>query len=222
MKKLLAGLMVVAVALAGYMFFANRADAVEEVRDLGSLSQGIRAAVDQLKTQRGYYVFERGEGEAEALILLGAGSRSFTDYTVSVKSARIKNGILNIVMAEKQGTASDQASYPFVLIKAEGDFTDVQVTTEDGTSLDEMAFGLGNDPTATINAEGEYVGQIDNNFHEIIVDGTPTSFMLVEELHDYFNPQSSLFKNFQEHDQVTFSYYITEHGTKVISSLAKK
>lgn len=222
MRRLLAGLIMVAVAVAGYMFFVDSADAVEEVRDLGSLSQGIRAAVDQLKVQRGYYVFERGEGETETLILLGAGAQNCVDCKVNVKSAKVRDGVLILIVEEKQGAAADAVNYPFVLTKVDSEFTSIQVKTTQGLSLSQMSFGIGIDPTATVNCGGEYVGQVDNNFHEIVVDGTPTSFMLVEELHDYFNPQSPLFKNFQEHDQVAFSYYVTEHGTKVITCLVRK
>lgn len=66
-----------------------------------------------------------------------------------------------------------------------------------------------------LSQTGTYVGQVDNNFIEIQVDGKPMTFMLTEET------RKSI-EEINENDEIDFVYYKNEHGQYVLTSIIKK
>jgi len=64
-----------------------------------------------------------------------------------------------------------------------------------------------NNEKVVLEKEGTYVGLIDSNSIEIVVDGEPKAFRLTEEIRDYFNSSSSSFKDFKKDDSIKLYYY---------------
>lgn len=77
--------------------------------------------------------------------------------------------------------------------------------------------------------KGKYVGQIDSNSIEIIVDkdeivdgkGTAMAFRLTEEMKGYFDSSSKQYKDFKTNDRVEFKFETNEHGQNILIDLKK-
>jgi hypothetical protein len=176
------------------------------------LSQDKQKLIDKIKTSKGYYFWEEG---GSFTIFIASGEKSTGGFGIDVKYVEDNEGKTNILVEEKSPAPGDMVTqaitYPFVIVKATGITNNFNI---ENTKGEKFSLLQNNKNTIVENAEGTFVGAIDNNFVEIIVDGQPQSFMITEV--------ADKMKNIREDDKVVLSYEKNEHGQLVIKSIEKK
>lgn len=176
------------------------------------LSQDKQKLIDKIKASKGYYFWEE---DGSFTIFIASGEKPTGGFGIDVKYIEDNEGKTNILVEEKSPAPGDvvtqAVTYPFVIVKATGITNNFNVENTKG----EKFSLLQNNKNAIVeNAEGTFVGAIDNNFVEIIVDDQPQSFMITEV--------ADKIKNIKEDDKVILSYEKNEHGQLIIKSIEKK
>ncbi len=187
------------------------------------LPEDVQEKIEELKIKRGYTYFKI---EDEYVIFISMGEKNTGGYSISVVSAENVHGTIRITVEEKSPGKDDivtQAiTYPYTLIKIKGVEEKFEVITKDGEKLEFLSL-----VEDLKEYTGTYVGQIDNNSIEIIVDknmdideaGNAAAFRLEGEIKEYFNSESKNFKDFKADEKVKFSFERNEHGQLILKML---
>lgn len=176
------------------------------------LSKDKQELIDKIKASKGYYFWEE---DGSFTIFITSGEKPTGGFSVDVKYIEDNEGKTNILVDEKSPAPGDMVTqaitYPFVIVKAAGITNNFNIENTKG----EKFSLLQNSKNAVVeNVKGTFVGAIDNNFVEIIVDGQPQSFMITEA--------ADKIKSIRDGDEVILTYEKNEHGQLIIKSIEKK
>jgi len=189
------------------------ADKGIEFKELGDeeLPQDIKIEIENLKHRRGYASFETEEG---LILFIAMGERNTTGYEIKVKSVEKVDGTTTITVIERQPgkdeLVGEAITYPYTVISLRKSTGSFRVVNESG---DEFGLLI---PSETIEAEGEYVGQIDGSSIEVIIGGIPQAFRYEKE-----GVKPPVIDTLNEGDRIRFEYFENEHGQKIISNIEK-
>lgn len=177
-----------------------------------NLSEDKQKLIDKIKGSKGYYFWEEN---GSFTIFIASGEKPTGGFSIDVKYIEDNEGITNILVEEKSPAPGDMVTqvitYPYVIVKATGITNNFNIENTQGAKFSLLQ----NTKNATVeNVKGTFVGAMDNNFVEIIVDGQPQSFMITEV--------ADKIKNIRDGDEVILSYEKNEHGQQVIKSIEKK
>ncbi len=185
----------------------------EVIEDLDTLPKKIAETLEDLKRQRGYFVFnpkDYGTGN-DLYVLISAGEKPTGGYSISVESLILQNNTLKVVVKEQEPAAEDGViqviTYPLVVIKMYDLIEGIYVTDEDNKEFKEIT--TQNLPSVS-KSRGVYIGQVDNNFIEIEVSGEAKVFML---------PDSKLIQKINDGDEIVIEYHKDEHGRLIVDSI---
>jgi sporulation protein YlmC with PRC-barrel domain len=98
-------------------------------------------------------------------------------------------------------------TYPFIILKMPMALESFKVINTEG---EEFTYIPSN--RLNVSENGIYVGQIDNNFVEIKINGEPKTFMLTDETRETIESLS-------ENRQIAFTYYINENNQLVVTDI---
>jgi hypothetical protein len=87
---------------------------------------------------------------------------------------------------------------------------------DEDTKVDELKGKIKADEFKCEIVSGEYVGQIDNNSIEVMINGEATALYFSPEISDTFSA-----KNLKEKDKVTISFYNNEHSQNILTAIEK-
>lgn len=169
--------------------------------------------IDEKTKEKGYGILSRDDNSV--VIFIASGEKPSGGYGIKVKTVEEKDGVITITVEE---TAPEEGAmvitaltYPYTVIRLDTkamEFVIVNTEGEEFTNLDKKA----ESSYELKEAEGVYIGAIDNNSVEILLDGEekPMAFRL-EEL-DNFEPP-------KENTKVKISYYTNEYSQNILKSL---
>ena len=185
-----------------------------EVIDEENLSKTIKNAIAEMKDQKGYTYFR---DENEYTVIVFAGEKNTGGYGIEVVSVEDIEGITKIVVnetgPEKDAFVTQVLTYPKVAIKVSNVAHNFEVTGMDGTEYPKLDDKKEKNEKSKIDAEGIYVGRIDGNSVEIVIEGNPISFRHNENL-------VKTVKSMQTNKSVKITYYTNEHGQKILTDIA--
>jgi len=195
---------------------SNKGIAVNKIKfenlQYDELSEDKKELVDKLKASRGYYAWEEN---GSYIILISLGEKPTGGYTVEVDYIEDNEGVTNIIVKEEAPAAGDVVTtvitYPYVLVKAKGITDNFNVENTKGEKFNLLQ---ASNNTVFENVEGVYVGAIDSNFVEIIINNQPQSFMITEV--------ADKIKSIRDGDAVVISYEKNEHGQFILKNIKKK
>ncbi len=217
-KRMTIVTLVIAIALISGVLYAQTIGAPAD-------GDSFEAYLESLRQQRGYYVFTPDQvtdfEEGYTYLAIFAGEKMTGGYELKVVSVKTDGDSLKVTVNETGPAKGDAAitviTYPYAKLRIEGIFNSVEVVGKDGETFElkksEQKYGVGLEEE--LEEQGLYVGQIDSNFIEIIVDGQERSFALAEEL-------KANFKGFEDGEEVNFFYYEHANGTLVITGIVNK
>lgn len=169
--------------------------------------------IDEKTKEKGYGILSRDDNSV--VIFIASGEKPSGGYGIKVKTVEEKDGVITITVEE---TAPEEGAmvitaltYPYTVIRLDTKATEFVIVNTEGeefTNLDkkvESSYELK-------EAEGVYIGAIDNNSVEILLDGEekPMAFRL-EELDNFESPK--------ENAKVKISYYTNEYSQNMLKSL---
>lgn len=169
--------------------------------------------IDEKTKEKGYGILSRDDNSV--VIFIASGEKLSGGYGIKVKTVEEKDGVITITVEE---TAPEEGAmvitaltYPYTVIRLDTKATEFVIVNTEGeefTNLDkkvESSYELK-------EAEGVYIGAIDNNSVEIQLDGEkePMAFR-TEELNDFKAPE--------ENAKVKISYYINADGQNVLKNI---
>lgn len=169
--------------------------------------------IDEKTKEKGYGILSRDDNSV--VIFIASGEKPSGGYGIKVKTVEEKDGVITITVEE---TAPEEGAmvitaltYPYTVIRLDTKATEFVIVNTEGeefTNLDkkvESSYELK-------EAEGVYIGAIDNNSVEILLDGEekPMAFRL-EELDNFESPE--------ENAKVKISYYTNEYSQNMLKSL---
>jgi len=149
--------------------------------------------IDEKTKEKGYGILSRDDNSV--VIFIASGEKPSGGYGIKVKTVEEKDGVITITVEE---TAPEEGAmvitaltYPYTVIRLDTKATEFVIVNTEGeefTNLDEKvesSYGLK-------EAEGVYIGAIDNNSVEILLDGEekPMAFRL-EELDNFESPKEN-------------------------------
>ncbi|RJX23689.1 MAG: protease complex subunit PrcB family protein [Dethiobacter sp.] len=187
----------------------------EIVEETDSLPQDISGIIEHLKIHRGYFVFTPQDYDTgkDIYLLISSGEKPTGGYTIEVDSLIVQNGALKITVEERKPAKEDLViqvlTYPFVVVKIFDSYENYNIINKENIKFEEIS---SESIPLIIEKSGKYVGQIDNNFIEIEVDGKAMSFMISQE----FSPFLELLNT---GDNILFSYYENANGQLEITNL---
>ena len=188
----------------------------EIIADAEQLPVEIKSIVENLKSRRGYFVFtpqEYATGE-DIYLFISSGAKPTGGYTLTVDSCTVAGDTLEIVVEEKEPAADEGViqviTFPHLILKISSSYQSYRIMNDKNESFAEIP---AEDVPEVIEKRGVYVGQIDNNFIEIEVDGQAQAFM--------FGPEIAhlLAEDLQTGDKILFAYYENTNGQLVITAL---
>ncbi|MGE5630509.1 MAG: protease complex subunit PrcB family protein [Caulobacteraceae bacterium] len=175
------------------------------------LSQEQKTQIENIKRSRGYYAWEEN---GSFIIFIASGEKPTGGYKIDVKSIEDNEGITNILVEEEApapGTAvTEVITYPYVIVKAAGITDNFNIENTKGERFSSLK---ASSASAAYDVTGIYVGAIDSNFVEILVNGKPESFMITE-VYDKLG-------NIRDDDKVIISYEQNEYGQLILKSIEK-
>jgi hypothetical protein len=169
--------------------------------------------IDEKTKEKGYGILSRDDNSV--VIFIASGEKPSGGYGIKAKTVEEKDGVITITVEE---TAPEEGAmvitaltYPYTVIRLDTKATEFVIVNTEGeefTNLDkkvESSYELK-------EAEGVYIGAIDNNSVEILLDGEekPMAFRL-EELDNFESPK--------ENAKVKISYYTNEYSQNMLKSL---
>lgn len=169
--------------------------------------------IDEKTKEKGYGILSRDDNSV--VIFIASGEKPSGGYGIKVKTVEEKDGVITITVEEtvpEEGAMVITAlTYPYTVIRLDTKATEFVIVNTEGeefTNLDkkvEFSYELK-------EAEGVYIGAIDNNSVEILLDGEekPMAFRL-EELDNFESPK--------ENTKVKISYYTNEYSQNILKSL---
>lgn len=169
--------------------------------------------IDEKTKEKGYGILSRDDNSV--VIFIASGEKPSGGYGIKVKTVEEKDGVITITVEEtvpEEGAMVITAlTYPYTVIRLDTKATEFVIVNTEGeefTNLDkkvESSYELK-------EAEGVYIGAIDNNSVEILLDGEekPMAFRL-EELDNSESPK--------ENTKVKISYYTNEYSQNMLKSL---
>ena len=149
--------------------------------------------IDEKTKEKGYGILSRDDNSV--VIFIASGEKPSGGYGIKVKTVEEKDGVITITVEE---TAPEEGAmvitaltYPYTVIRLDTKATEFVIVNTEGeefTNLDkkvESSYELK-------EAEGVYIGAIDNNSVEILLDGEekPMAFRL-EELDNFESPKEN-------------------------------
>ncbi|NMB35818.1 MAG: protease complex subunit PrcB family protein [Firmicutes bacterium] len=190
----------------------------EIITDAEQLPEEVKSLAGYLENRRGYFVFtprEYATGE-DTYLLIFSGEKPGGGYTLDLDSAAVVDGILEIVVQEGEPAANEGViqiiTYPQLILKMGREYQGFHVVND----KDENFAAIPADEVPEIiKKEGVYIGQIDNNFIEMEIDGQAQSFMLGSEA-------VQLLEEIRTGDEVLVSYYKNDVGQLIIVVLEIK
>ena len=188
------------------------------ITDVEELPAEVKCLAGYLEDRRGYYVFtprEYATGE-DTYLFISSGEKPTGGYTLDLDSAVLVDGMLEIVVQEKEPAADEGViqviTYPRLILKIGDEYQGFHIMNDKNESF--AAIPAGEVPEI-LEKEGVYIGQIDNNFIEMEVDGQAHSFM--------FGPEAGqLLEELRTGDEVFVSYYKNNVGQLIIVTLEIK
>lgn len=190
-----------------------------EVKTMGDISYqevNIEELNEEMKSwyQENYKskgVYDNVSDDGQRYILLSAGEKETGGYSVDILSIigeedEIKiSGKVNVPDDDQMVTQA--RTYPYSMVKIEDDGTrDVVLDVFEEEKIE---------VTEDIEVEGSYVGQIDNNFVEIKVEGEPRAFMLTDTSRDKI-------LELETGDEVNIVYYENQNGQLILKKIEKR
>jgi len=156
-------------------------------------------------------------------VIISAGERPTGGYTVSIDKAQMEENTLVFYAAllpPPQGTAVTQAiTYPHILlrfaakeavaVRAELDISKAPPVVPEGNAPETEKEG-GAEEEKSYEVSGQYVGQIDGNSVEVVVDGNPQAFRVTSEVKEYIEKE-----NIDTGRKVTIMYRQSPSGPEI-------
>jgi len=195
------------------------------VKNIEELPKNVQDAVEALKQQRGYAFFKVEDG---FILFAGMGEKNTAGYDITVKSVENVNGTVKVTVEEKSPEKGDIVaqviSYPFTVVKVKDGMENFIVANESGEELKLLSVdkvsSVGNaedkkeKTVVIVETQGTYVGEIDGNSVEIIVDGQPNAFR-------HEGRYREILDNLKENDKLSISYFENEHGQLILVTFEK-
>lgn len=169
--------------------------------------------IDEKTKEKGYGILSRDDNSV--VIFIASGEKPSGGYGIKVKTVEEKDGVITITVEEtvpEEGAMVITAlTYPYTVIRLDTKATEFVIVNTEGeefTNLDKKV----KSSYELKEAEGVYIGAIDNNSVEILLDGEekPMAFRL-EELDNFESPK--------ENTKVKISYYTNEYSQNILKSL---
>ena len=169
--------------------------------------------IDEKTKEKGYGILSRDDNSV--VIFIASGEKPSGGYGIKVKTVEEKDGVITVTVEEtvpEEGVMVITAlTYPYTVIRLDTKATEFVIVNTEGeefTNLDkkvESSYELK-------EAEGVYIGAIDNNSVEILLDGEekPMAFRL-EELDNFEAPEENV--------KVKISYYTNEFEQNMLKNL---
>jgi hypothetical protein len=194
----------------------------EIVGDLNLLPEKVRRAVEELKAERGYFVFSEPEFNTgdDVFLLISSGEKATGGYRVVLDTLNASKSNLKVNVEEtepKERNAVIQVlTYPLLVIKLNGTPENYTVQNTENEIFEELVYSDENGGSKQLERKtGIYSGQIDSNFVEIKIDGQAKAFMLPQGL-------SGILTGLSSGDKVNLCYYENEYGQLIIEEIAKE
>ena len=169
----------------------------------------VRSIMGSIKNQRGYFVFSPGEyaTAGDTYLFISSGAKPTGGYTLTLDSCTVTDGILEIIVEEKEPAANEGViqviTFPHLILKINSSYQSYRIMNDKNENLTAL-------PAATVpeivEKKGNYIGQIDNNFIEIEVEGQAQAFMFEPELSPFITD------SLKTGDEILFSYFENNHG----------
>lgn len=159
--------------------------------------------------------------DGKKYIIVSAGEKNTGGYSVKIDSVVGEENIIRInatVNPPESGQSVIQAiTYPNVLLAIDDDGRDIELGTFN-VGTDDKAFEDNSkvEKKDTVEKVGKYVGRIDNNSVEIIIDDEPLSFRLNDEIKQKLDNEE-----IKDGEDVVVVYYKNEYDQLVLESMNK-
>jgi sporulation protein YlmC with PRC-barrel domain len=180
----------------------------KEIKDTSSLPKNVEIFIQSMKKQRGFTNFR---DENTNILVISSGEKTTGGYGIDVESVKEVGGIVEVVVKEttpeKGSVVTEVLTYPFIILKMPMTLESFKVINTEG---EEFTYIPSN--RLNVSENGIYVGQIDNNFVEIKINGEPKTFMLTDETRETIESLS-------ENRQIAFTYYINENNQLVVTDI---
>ncbi len=115
------------------------------VEDLASLPEAVGEAVEHLKLERGYFVFNEPAFDTgdKMYIMVSSGERPTGGYEISIEKVQLKNGVLEILVQETEPgedeIVTQALTYPHKILSLEEEFTEIRVFTTEREEFTHLA-----------------------------------------------------------------------------------
>lgn len=178
----------------------------KEIKDTSSLPKNVEIFIQSMKKQRGFTNFR---DENTNILVISSGEKTTGGYGIDVESVKEVGGIVEVVVKEtspeKGSVVTEVLTYPFIILKMPMTLESFKVINTEGEEFTYI-------PSSRLNISenGIYVGQIDNNFVEIKINGESRTFMLTDETRETI-------EELGENRQIEFTYYINENNQLVVT-----
>lgn len=204
-----------------------------EVIDVSTLSEELRNDMEILKLQKGYQFWKQEDGSF--LIFISAGEKNTGGYGIEVESIEDNEGKTIILVKETEPAEGDMTiqviTYPFVVVKASGitdqfmirdqnqyEYTIINLDEISVEDSDDLAGGTmlrvedgGIDYSQPVT--GVYVGQIDNNSIEVLVEDTNLAFFAIDI--------TQYLKGIEEGDKIEITAEISPSDQIIVKNISK-
>jgi hypothetical protein len=194
----------------------------EIVGDLNALPEKVQSAVEELKAERGYFVFSGPDiyNGNDVFLLVSSGEKATGGYGIALNTINAAKSNLEVIVEEtepKEKNAVIQVlTYPLLVIKLNGTFESCKVQNTKNDVFEELVYVNENDGSKQLERKtGIFSGQIDSNFVEIEIDGQAKAFMLPQDL-------SEILAGLDSGDKVNLRYFENEHGQLIIEEIEKE
>ncbi|MGF7058443.1 protease complex subunit PrcB family protein [Brassicibacter mesophilus] len=221
MKNFKAIALVLAVIMATFVFSAcspnkktepQMGNLTFEAVDTNSIDDNkVKQWYEKNWQSKGVFSFDSDE---DKYILISAGQKPTGGYDVDIVSIEGKEDKIVVnakVNTPKEGQmVTEILTYPNILVKIQKDERDVALGDFENPTIEENKNSIQEQTEKT----GVYVGLMDSNSCEIMVDGVANAFRLSEDVKAVIN-------DIKANDKVQFSYYENEYEQLVLTQIEK-
>ncbi len=182
----------------------------EIVEEIDNIDVELNQYIDIIKFERGFTNLIDGE-KGYNILVVTSGEKPSAGYGLDVKSVQEENGIVDLRVEEitpsEEADTAEVLTYPMVILNLPMEYTSFKVMNVNG---EEFIYIPPN--RINIEAQGVFIGQIDNNFIEVEVEDEPKSFMISEDTKEIVD-------TLRQDAMIDFMYYINENKQHVITEI---
>jgi|GEM_PF-6530031 len=149
----------------------------EIIEDKDLVPSEVAGAVENLKTQKGYFVFGQpafDTGE-EVYLLISSGEKPTGGYDITIEKVEAEEDVLKVVVKEtepgKDEMVTQALTYPHVIVSLEDAYETYQVVTAEGKELTNLAEVEIEEPDITYEEGLEPVPNSDPRAGESFIEG---------------------------------------------------